>query len=157
MIILKITKANREQINSIYQLEIENYSSPYNQNSLLNELFIEDSLFYCNIDLDNNVTGYIIARLILGECEIHRITVSKDYRRQGIAQNLLNCIYKICIDQTVHAVFLEVNENNRPAINFYKKNNFIQVGQRKKYYGDSDALILQKRISYVNDPIERIC
>ena len=40
-------------------------------------------------------------------------------------------------------MFLEVNEHNAPAINFYKKLGFIETNKRKKYYKDgADAIIM---------------
>lgn len=39
---------------------------------------------------------------------------------------------------------LEVNEKNIIAINLYKKFGFEQVGLRKKYYNDQDAVLMSK-------------
>ena len=44
--------------------------------------------------------------------------------------------------KNMKTITLEVNENNIPAINLYKKFNFEQVGLRKKYYNNADAAIL---------------
>ena len=45
---------------------------------------------------------------------------------------------------------LEVAENNFPAIEMYKKNNFNLIGRRKKYYFMNDekidALIFKKKL-----------
>ena len=39
-------------------------------------------------------------------------------------------------------ITLEVNINNLPAINLYKKYQFKEVGLRKKYYNNEDNAIL---------------
>jgi len=39
-------------------------------------------------------------------------------------------------------ILLEVNEHNFPAIRLYEKNGFERVGERKKYYHNTDSAIL---------------
>ncbi|MDA3901130.1 MAG: ribosomal protein S18-alanine N-acetyltransferase [Spirochaetes bacterium] len=154
---MNITEATVEAIKTVADLESRNYDTPYPEEDLKLELQRNDSLFLCSYNDSGILTGYLIARYILGECEIHRITVAADFRRTGIAEALLNNLEKICIDHTAYSIFLEVNEKNVPACNFYHKKGFFELSRRKKYYGSADALILRKRIAHVNDTEERIC
>ena len=41
---------------------------------------------------------------------------------------------------------LEVNEHNKEAINLYKKNGFVEINRREKYYGNDDALIMKRDV-----------
>jgi ribosomal-protein-alanine N-acetyltransferase len=41
--------------------------------------------------------------------------------------------------------FLEVRPSNQSAISLYKKFGFFEVGRRKKYYGDEDAIMMVRR------------
>ena len=50
-------------------------------------------------------------------------------------------IFESCKQQGVLKINLEVNSKNQPAINLYKKFGFEQVGRRKNYYKDGDALL----------------
>jgi ribosomal-protein-alanine N-acetyltransferase len=39
-------------------------------------------------------------------------------------------------------ISLEVRSSNEEAINFYKKNKFMEVAIRKNYYGNEDAILM---------------
>ena len=71
-------------------------------------------------------------------------------KRQGIGNELLKKVENISNKFGIKEIFLEVRESNQEAINFYKKNGFIEVGIRKNYYklyeGREDALIFSKKL-----------
>ena len=55
-------------------------------------------------------------------------------------ENILN-IYPNC-----EQLFLEVRVDNLPAINLYNKLGFREINRRKNYYGDVDALVMERNI-----------
>jgi ribosomal-protein-alanine N-acetyltransferase len=71
------------------------------------------------------------------ESELYRIAVLPEYRGQGIAKELLVRFLMHCAGDT----FLEVRSKNTAAIALYKSAGFNEVGCRKGYYGDDDALL----------------
>ena len=75
---------------------------------------------------------------------INNIAVLPDFRRRGIAQELINAALSVCEDCS--SLTLEVRESNEPAISLYKKLDFSQVGRRKRFYENptEDALIMTK-------------
>jgi len=61
---------------------------------------------------------------------ITSVSVVKKYKGMGIATSLLkNCI-NYSVDKNCFIIYLEVNNENTPAINFYKKYNFTQTAVR---------------------------
>ena len=61
---------------------------------------------------------------------ITSVSVVKKYKGMGIATTLLkNCI-DYSVDKKCFEIYLEVNNENNPAINFYKKYNFTQTATR---------------------------
>jgi len=52
-----------------------------------------------------------------------------------LLNNSLNYINK---DDVVKSVFLEVRKSNLSAINLYKKENFVKIYERLKYYSDGE-------------------
>lgn len=61
---------------------------------------------------------------------ITSVSVVKKYKGMGIATTLLkNCI-DYSVDKKCFEIYLEVNNENTPAINFYKKYNFTQTATR---------------------------
>lgn len=90
---------------------------------------------------NSKVVAYCIISEILGDGEVINIATIDGYKQKGIAKNLLlfalkNIDYNKC--------FLEVATKNIAAIRLYKACGFIEISRRQKYYGDDDAIIMQK-------------
>lgn len=75
--------------------------------------------------------------------DIINIAVSEEYQKKLIATKLLNYVIN---ESKSTKLMLEVNERNFKAINFYKKHNFKEINRRKKYYGENDAIIMEREI-----------
>ena len=74
--------------------------------------------------------------------------VKSKYRNKGIGSLLFKNIESYFVDKRIRRCFLEVNENNNLAINFYKKIGFVYIKKIKNYYkvnnSYQDGLLLQK-------------
>lgn len=90
---------------------------------------------------DGIITGFIHYSKIYECVEIQNIIVDKKWRNQGIASNLLKTLIENNKDTT--KMILEVNENNKEALALYKKQGFIEINRRPKYYKDGDAIIME--------------
>ncbi len=94
-----------------------------------------------------------IAGLICGcfgadQSDITSIAVAPEYRRRGIANDLINEFISLLPNMT-ESIFLEVRESNSAAIALYRKNGFEQVSIRKRFYSapDENALIMRKDLN----------
>jgi len=96
----------------------------------------------------SELCAYVCFWKIEDEVHINNIAVKETNRRQGIAQKLLDKMTDFAQKNSVKTMTLEVNEHNMSAQAFYKKNGFIEVGRRPKYYeyDQADALILTKEL-----------
>jgi ribosomal protein S18 acetylase RimI-like enzyme len=88
---------------------------------------------------------------------IPTICVSSNYRRKGIAQQLLsNLIIISKSNPKCAAIYLHVLVTNYSAIQFYEKNNFIRIKNLKKYYlidGNwYDAYLYALYVNYYKPP-----
>ena len=74
------------------------------------------------------------------------LAVLPQYRRQGIAEGLVQNLISELKDRQAVSLALEVRVSNEPAIALYQKLGFSQVGRRPGYYRKpkEDALILRK-------------
>lgn len=74
---------------------------------------------------------------------ISTLGVLPEYRRQGIAEKLL----ELCEEElSFPRVRLSVRRSNEPALGLYKKAGYQMVDVWKKYYHNGeDALVLEKR------------
>ena len=92
----------------------------------------------------SRIIGMACLWSIVDEAHITLLGIHPDYRRQGLGQLLLCYLLQDAIARQLAWATLEVNENNRGAINLYQKYGFQVAGKRKNYYqptGD-DALVL---------------
>lgn len=95
--------------------------------------------------------GFIILRSSANQAEILTLAVAPQFRRQGLAREVLEIAETELIELGVETLFLEVAEDNEPAIAFYKNSQFSPIGRRPAYYrrakGRVAALTFQKGLS----------
>jgi ribosomal-protein-alanine N-acetyltransferase len=93
------------------------------------------------IKTENGVpAGYATGIKLGADSELYRIAVLPQYRNQGIAKELLTRFLEKCGGEC----FLEVRSKNTAAIGLYESTGFTEIGRRKGYYGDDDALVYRK-------------
>jgi len=96
------------------------------------------------------LTGLIIVQCAADQAEILTIVTHPSYRQLGIAASLLRAAQEKLITREVSIVFLEVAEDNEPAIAFYRSAGFEPFGIRPAYYrrenGRVAALTFRKRL-----------
>jgi len=94
--------------------------------------------------------GFVIARAIDDQAEILTIVTDPKRRKTGIANQLLSESLSVMAEQGVEIVFLEVAEDNHPAVSLYKSCGFEHFGRRPAYYkrenGRVAALTFRKRL-----------
>lgn len=84
--------------------------------------------------------GYVIIRKLYEHLDITDVFVEENFRRQGYAYKILSYIIE---NNQNYKIMLEVNEENIPAINLYKKLGFKKISERANYYKDKTALIME--------------
>jgi [ribosomal protein S18]-alanine N-acetyltransferase len=80
-------------------------------------------------------TGFVLSRLVVDESEILTIAVDPRSRGAGQGRLLLRTHLGRLAALGVRSVFLEVAEDNRPALRLYRSFGFEEVGRREGYYG----------------------
>lgn len=96
---------------------------------------------------DEQVLGYVFFSQVLDESELLNIVIHPDYRRQGLAQKLLQYSFEELRLKNIQQCFLEVAHSNKQAIELYWQLAFDTVGERKHYYGqDKHAWLMAKKL-----------
>lgn len=115
---------------------------------MIKEVVNNDNPFSKQVEyLDNNcVIGELKYSIIYERMEIDNIFVKEEYRGQGIGTKLMSYLVSEAIHNKVVNVTLEVRVSNIVAINLYKKFGFHEVAIRKYYYGDEDAILMEKQV-----------
>ncbi len=87
--------------------------------------------------------GFILVRAMAREAEILTLAVDPAHRRKGIARRLIEAAARQLPADTL---FLEVAEDNDPAISLYRSVGFEETGRRPRYYHRPDAQMIDALI-----------
>ncbi|HZP70221.1 MAG TPA: ribosomal protein S18-alanine N-acetyltransferase [Pseudolabrys sp.] len=83
--------------------------------------------------------GFIMSRIVEDEAEILSVAVADRQRGRGLARRLLDLHLRRLAGLGARAIFLEVDENNVPALRLYRRAGFQEVSRRPGYYPGKDA------------------
>ncbi len=83
--------------------------------------------------------GFIMSRQVEDEAEILSVAVDPARRGRGLAGDLLTLHLRRLAGLGARTVFLEVDENNKPAIRLYDRAGFAQISKRPNYYATPGA------------------
>lgn len=144
MIITNMTSAH---VAPIAQLEKLCFSDPWSESSIETELSCRLSCWLVAME-GEALLGYVGSQTVMDESDMMNLAVHPDYRRQGVAQKLVEALEASLRERGSKALTLEVRASNEPAIALYEKLGFQQEGLRKNYYRNpkEDARILRKEL-----------
>jgi [ribosomal protein S18]-alanine N-acetyltransferase len=142
-----IDQMQKDDLPEVLAIERESFPTPWTAGMFAKELKSSHARCLCaRLDSAGQsvVAAYIIFWLIVDEIHLHNLAVKKEYRRQGLALELMGIMKKIAGENEITAQTLEVRESNSEAIKLYRKCGFVVKGVRPLYYTDTheDALIM---------------
>jgi [ribosomal protein S18]-alanine N-acetyltransferase len=102
--------------------------------------------------LGRKIIGFAVSRIGADEAEILSIAVDANNRGRGLSRNLLLTHLGHLAGRGVRTIFLEVEEDNRPARRLYERTGFVVVGRRERYYKQPggehlNALLMRRDLS----------
>ena len=103
------------------------------------EMLSERNTLVLRLRIGRKVIGFCVSRTAADEAEILSIAVAEGYRGRGLSNNLLLTHLGHLAGRGARTVFLEVEENNRPARRLYERAGFTVVGRRERYYRQADG------------------
>lgn len=133
-------------LDDVLRLEAEN-PSPWSREDIDLEIGRHDRALYVAVDEGMGViVGWCCCRLLDDQAELLKIAVAGMMRKRGVASGLLAHLLRHIAGRGVQTLFLEVRSRNFPALRFYRKHGFVEIGRRRRYYSspDDDALVLER-------------
>lgn len=95
------------------------------------------------VDKDNaRLIGYGGGWIVDGQVQILKIATHPDYRRRGIAGELIRHIASDARDLGATQLTLEVRASNEGAHRFYERMGLERVGVRPRYYSDREDAVI---------------
>ena len=100
---------------------------------------------------NGRLRGFVLARVAADEAEILTIVADPTVRRMGVGRALLAENLRQAVSAGARAMFLEVDQDNFPAIALYNRLGFVRVGERAGYYRRKDgqratAILMRKAL-----------
>jgi ribosomal-protein-alanine N-acetyltransferase len=133
-------------LDSILQIELRSFpKSPYDRATFINLHYLYPETFWVYVSQtphqrENQILGYVV---FSKEGHIISVAVHPLHRRRGIGKELLK---RAMIVPHLTKVWAEVRRSNQGAQAFYIRLGFRITGIIPNYYGNEDALIVEKRI-----------
>ena len=90
--------------------------------------------FLARVGAPAQTAGFILGQLAADEAEILTLGVGKGCQRHGIGRRLVEALGRAAKRAEARRLFLEVAQDNGPALALYKVLGFEEVGRRKGYY-----------------------
>jgi len=139
-----------EDIPKILKIESISFHSPWTEGMFLEELTNPFShAFLAKTRADGKVIGYIFYQTAVQEMHILNLAVHPLHRSKGVGTLLLHhSLSQTRQSDLARFVYLEVRDNNFPAILLYRKFGFTPLGIRKNYYPKEhvDAIIMGRSL-----------
>ncbi|MEX6690844.1 GNAT family N-acetyltransferase [Danxiaibacter flavus] len=159
---IKIRRVSVDDVNELQEISRKTFSETFSGHNtqenmakyleeglsverLTGELSNEHSAFYFALD-NNNAIGYLKLNFGASQTElrdnnaveIERIYVLQAYQGKKVGQLLYEKAIEVAKQKNVRYVWLGVWEENLKAINFYKKNGFIEFDEHIFKLGDDE-------------------
>ena len=151
---VNIVPMTADHLEELERLERICFSRPWSRKMLAEELDNECAAFLVAEDpITKEVVGYAGLLVMADEGYITNVAVFPEYRRRGVAGQIIAVFDNFARGNRLAFLTLEVRPSNAAAIALYRSFGFEEVGRRKNYYDlpKEDALILTKEYTYEED------
>lgn len=136
-----------ENVSEIVKLQDKNnFTDGWNEKMLI-DAFNSGNYVCFGERKEGELVAFIGISLSVDTCDLEDVLVDSNHRRLGLAEKLINYTLDYAKSQHKQKMFLEVRENNSPAITLYQKLGFKKISTRKNYYSDGiNALVYLKEL-----------
>lgn len=135
-----------EEFRQLSEVEQVCFCGSWTRETLLSEVNNQLSVLVTS-RRDGRITGFALGRVVVDEGELYQIGVLPEFRRQGIAEELLSQLHNEMRECGAVCCFLEVRSRNSGAIALYEKSGYQKISVRRGYYNDDDAVIYQNKFA----------
>ena len=122
------------------------FSVPWSEESL--KMLTREPFFGLVSLVDGKFAAYGGIMCIADEAQMLNIATLPEYRRRGLAREILVGLYAEAIKRGASVMTLEVRESNESARRLYGSEGFREIGVRPNYYQSprEAAIIMEKKL-----------
>jgi [ribosomal protein S18]-alanine N-acetyltransferase len=139
-----IRRMTVEDISRVSEIETDIFTSAWSSADFIYEITENPFGYYCVWEQAGQIIGYIGLWILYEQAQVTTLGVVREWRRKGVAKELLSHGIKHAFDNGVTTISLEVRISNSAAIRLYESAGFQIRGRREDYYQDNheDAYLM---------------
>ena len=141
---VELRQLEARDLDAVEKIERASYPTPWSRAMFAAELQKPSSLSLGAYQESGELVGYAIVSRYVDAWHVMNVAVDPEYRRHGIARELLERLFDVTATDPRRGYTLEVRVSNTDAIRLYERLGFEARGIRRGYYTDNreDALIM---------------
>ena len=141
---LVVRRMKVEDVPAAHEIDKLSFTLPWPERSFRFEVTDNPASRCWAAELDGRLVGMLILWKIVDEAHIATLATHPDFRRQGIAKQLLVAALENAYAEGARSALLEVRAGNETAQVLYQEFGFEEVGRRERYYKDNneDAVLM---------------
>jgi len=145
---VEVREIRFSDLDEISEIEKICFSLPWSKEMIAQELLNKMAYYQC-ATVNGKVIGYMGMWKIVDEGHVTNVAVLPEYRKKGIASQLISKMIEVCKCSEIYNITLEARESNLDAISLYEKFGFKSAGKRPNYYQkpNEDAVVMWKKIT----------
>merc|ERR1711991_363055 len=106
-----------------------------------NQTLQNENLKFIKLILERQIIGFLQFSWNKSDCDIISVGIIKKFQKRNYGKNLIEYLKSLNFKN----IYVEVSVDNKSAILFYQRLNFLRIGLRKNYYKKqkSDAIVFK--------------
>ena len=134
---ITIEKAEKEDLDTLHEIERECFKENAFPKHYLTCLFLQKNSIFLKAKINNKIAGFAVGvtQPHYNQGRIYTLDVKTEHRRRGIATKLLQALEAEFKQRGATTSTLEVDVKNQPALKLYQKSGYKTKTLIKNYYG----------------------
>ena len=144
MTIPKVRRMTFLDVDGVYEVESQTFSTPWSRASFVAEVTDNDLACYLVLEDQGTIAGFAGMWIVVDEAHVTNIALLPAYRGKGLGEKLVTALLETARRRHAVSMTLEVRTSNEIAQSLYRKLGFLPTGIRRAYYVDNheDAIIM---------------
>jgi ribosomal-protein-alanine N-acetyltransferase len=138
-----------QDVEPVLAIERRNFPEPWTRRAFLAEMASTKISQPLVVIYHDEIIGYVVPWFVADEMQIANIAIHEDFRRRGLARQIIAYLCEVAQRRGCRVAHLEVRRSNTAARQLYESLGFQTTGVRRHYYGSGeDALLMSKKLSF---------
>ena len=136
----KISEVTLKDLSKINELENQ-LNLNITKFNFYNQILLNKNFKFIKLTSEKQIIGFLQFSWNKSDCDIISIGIIKKFQRMNNGKKLVEYLKSLNFKN----IYVEVSTNNKNAMIFYQRLNFLKIGLRKNYYKKqrSDAIIMK--------------